>query len=1303
MKIKNMFILGALICSSLAVLASSAPIITTQPKSQITADKNSEEPNLVPQQLLDFHFKRINSGYDTYVPAEILEEPENIGVPSNLIGMKVTLTAKAVGSAPLTYQWFKDDVPIEGATSMSLDVVVTDEVIDVPYYMEVTNDTATSRSNPAFISWCDPISIGSNLVLDYQFTEGPGHDTTVSSVGNVSAALGTLEWSSDSPSGREDEYSLYFNGSNQATMPINYLQFNRNDPSFTIEAWVKSGPQSYRQVLFSNDGPGARFALVIDDGYRVFASLYGVADISTSAEIPQDGKWHHIGFCHDYTDWKLLFYVDGALADYGDYSGEMSFGGDRLNAYIGAEVDRDHNIICNHYKGNLARLRVHTGVLDPRKLDYFNIDRKIAPKIVSVNIPEVVVVGEKTTLSVRATGTEPLSYQWYKDDILISGATDSSYTIDSVQKSDEGSYTVTVSNSAGSVTSSTVALTVDPIPAAKATISMKSVSSAFVTYGDSCGENAGEKVGSEIIGSLLYNGKEIARQTFALSSKGLPTGKLNGDVIETDLVPAGTNVTLQLAAFDQGYLDHPDTGEYYYGISEPFTYHTGDSNDISPDKYLEYSSFTIEWTGDPNKPTIIEQPVSQTVNEGDSVTFSVLAEGGAAGNADFSTPLSSNVNLDMVWIEPGTFLMGSPKDELGRSGDETLHQVTLTKGYWIGKYEVTQAQYKAISGNEPSYFKGADLPVEQVSWNEAMDFCAKLTAIEKAAGRLPAGYEYTLPTEAQWEYACRAGTTTALNSGKNLTNTGECPEMDEVGWYSGNGNATTHPVGQKKPNNWGLYDMHGNVHEWCLDGRGDYPSTAVTDPVAPSTGKRVGRGSGWMNGAAACRSAYRFSNDENYNSYNDGFRVALVLVDASAAQPVVGDSLKYQWFKDGKAIEGATDASYTISNAKKSDEGSYYVVVSNKAGSVTSDVATLTVKQSVPDGTAVRSVKVDGQTATVTLKLLPNDAVNVYFVEETVPAVGTITPNNGGVYTASKNVIRWSFLDGIAREISYTVTVPSDFNKEVTVSGEVTFDTTVRAIEGETVLDFTPKTHPADTNKDYEISTPEISLYAVAWKLGQDWSREPVDIPMNYVARGALIWINGGDYIYDSSKAKPACWVNTVKAASVEMASASTNERKISVADGKANVAIEIIPAEGISVYLVEEQLPSDVTLNVSNISDGGNYIAAKNVIRWSFLDGEVRTLTYTLEPEPGFEGALTLSGEVMFDEETFTTEGDTEAIFGPAINFVVEDDGETLILDFEGILYESDDAINWRVIEGAKAPFKVDTSKGKKFYRSVK
>ena len=249
---------------------------------------------------------------------------------------------------------------------------------------------------------------------------------------------------------------------------------------------------------------------------------------------------------------------------------------------------------------------------------------------------------------------------------------------------------------------------------------------------------------------------------------------------------------------------------------------------------------------------------------------------------NITIPLSDNVNLDMVWIQPGTFIMGSPEDELGRLNRETQHEVTLTKGYWLGKYEITQAQYEAVMETNPSYCKGTDLPVEWINWNEALEFCKKLTEQEKTAGRLPEGYEYTLPTEAQWEYACRAGTTTALNDGKNLSDVKESPEVDEVGWYKYNSDEKTHSVGQKKPNAWGLYDMHGNVFELCFDlyGYGDYyPITPVKDPIgALVSSNHVARGGSCIGDARQCRSAHRAVPDSDTRFTNLGFRVALAPV-----------------------------------------------------------------------------------------------------------------------------------------------------------------------------------------------------------------------------------------------------------------------------------------------------------------------------------------------------------------------------------------------------------------------------------------
>jgi formylglycine-generating enzyme required for sulfatase activity len=209
-------------------------------------------------------------------------------------------------------------------------------------------------------------------------------------------------------------------------------------------------------------------------------------------------------------------------------------------------------------------------------------------------------------------------------------------------------------------------------------------------------------------------------------------------------------------------------------------------------------------------------------------------------------------------------MMGNPNPDFENEYPAT--RMTLTRGLWLGKTEVTQAQWEAVMGSKPASFKGYDLPVEQVNWAEAMEFCRKLTQREQAAGRLPAGHEYTLPTEAQWEYACRAGTAGDYAG-----------DLGAMGWYSGNASGTTHPVGQKQPNAWGLYDMHGNVWEWCLDWYASYPGGSVTDPAGPAQGvSRVFRGGGWWRDGVGCRSANRSKGNPDSRFNYLGLRVALM-------------------------------------------------------------------------------------------------------------------------------------------------------------------------------------------------------------------------------------------------------------------------------------------------------------------------------------------------------------------------------------------------------------------------------------------
>lgn len=203
--------------------------------------------------------------------------------------------------------------------------------------------------------------------------------------------------------------------------------------------------------------------------------------------------------------------------------------------------------------------------------------------------------------------------------------------------------------------------------------------------------------------------------------------------------------------------------------------------------------------------------------------------------------------------------------------------MTLTRPFWLGRTEVTQAQWTTIMGSNPSEFKGDDRPVENVSCDDAMEFCRKLTERERAAGRLPARHAYTLPTEAQWEYACRAGTTGDYAGDRNA-----------MAWYDANSGYTTHPVGTKQANAWGMADMHGNVWEWCHDWSAAYPGGEVTDPRGPASGSaRVVRGGSWDFPAVHARSAGRNEQTPVDRSHNFGFRLALVPAPQAPASPAV--------------------------------------------------------------------------------------------------------------------------------------------------------------------------------------------------------------------------------------------------------------------------------------------------------------------------------------------------------------------------------------------------------------------------------
>jgi uncharacterized protein (TIGR02996 family) len=234
-------------------------------------------------------------------------------------------------------------------------------------------------------------------------------------------------------------------------------------------------------------------------------------------------------------------------------------------------------------------------------------------------------------------------------------------------------------------------------------------------------------------------------------------------------------------------------------------------------------------------------------------------------------PTLTQIGMTFALIPAGTFLMGSPPGEAGRDSDEgPQHRVTLTRPFYLGTHEVTQAQWQAVLHGNPSKFKGPDRPVENVSWHECQDFCRRL---EQRDGRL-----YRLPTEAEWEYACRAGTTTPFAFGTSLSTkiANFAANEDEATEGATEHRRETVPVGSFLPNAWGLYDMHGNVREWCLDWLAPYRGGDVTNPHGPNFGSnRVLRGGSWIIAAKSCRSAHRHALEPDARRDFLGFRVLM--------------------------------------------------------------------------------------------------------------------------------------------------------------------------------------------------------------------------------------------------------------------------------------------------------------------------------------------------------------------------------------------------------------------------------------------
>ncbi len=323
------------------------------------------------------------------------------------------------------------------------------------------------------------------------------------------------------------------------------------------------------------------------------------------------------------------------------------------------------------------------------------------------------------------------------------------------------------------------------------------------------------------------------------------------------------------------------------------------TSSVNNSSYIEGDTISLAGTGtDMEDGTLSESSLVWTsdldgqIGTGTSVSFTNLSVGthtialtatdndGASDSDTIQVNVfvlqfyTNSLGMKFSLIPAGTFMMGSPADELGRSSNETQHQVTLTQSFYLQTTEVTQGQWEAVMGSNPSieYGVGNNYPVHSVSWDEVQNFITTLNGMGIGT--------YRTPTEAEWEYACRAGSNTAFTNGgiTEYSDMYECnydANLDAMGWHCNDGSSVCEVVAQKTSNAWGLYDMHGNIWEWCSDWYGTYPSGSATDPTGPSLlgGSRVLRGGGWFSNPSSCRSANR-----DHSTLNGSYFIGLRLV-----------------------------------------------------------------------------------------------------------------------------------------------------------------------------------------------------------------------------------------------------------------------------------------------------------------------------------------------------------------------------------------------------------------------------------------
>jgi formylglycine-generating enzyme required for sulfatase activity len=447
-----------------------------------------------------------------------------------------------------------------------------------------------------------------------------------------------------------------------------------------------------------------------------------------------------------------------------------------------------------------------------------------APRILqsprSLNLP----AGASFVLRTEAQGNPPMHYQWYHDDVLIPGAAQPEFAVYSAQPTNGGSYRVVITNALGSAQSDDALVQI-------------SLSAASLELGPS---QTAYPPGAPVVLSVaasgtpplhyqwMKNGTNIPQASFpVLPLSALSMADLgNYQVVAWNSLGAVTSqvFTLNLELYQDPFqLSVNKTDQQTVELNYSFGTHRGLLALYAADRLDDLlQSGVMVW-----KEAINGHGSRKIVLTNSAATTARFFQGVIHGLTTNPAP--------QIWasLAADSFTMGSPPDEPDRDADEGPQiSVQFSQTVFMSRFEVTEAEFVAVMGFTPSYLVDNPLlPVEQVTWDDATNYCAKLTLMEMQAGRLPMGYEYRLPTEAEWEYAARAGSTTRFSFGEDP----ELLQLENYAWYQKNSSGIPHLVGTKLPNPWGLYDMHGNVGEWCSDYYGPLPKKSWTDPMGPTT------------------------------------------------------------------------------------------------------------------------------------------------------------------------------------------------------------------------------------------------------------------------------------------------------------------------------------------------------------------------------------------------------------------------------------------------------------------------------------